>query len=145
MVIPAHLLAAMQKIQDTILICPSVIAQYAAIGALQAGIRYCNQHLATIAEVRQICLDQLAEIQPICTVPSATGAFYLLLDVHVDIDSFELVKRLIQDYKVAVIPGTTFGMEGCYLRVAYGALQPQTVAEGMGRLVQGLQAVVPSA
>ena len=42
-----------------------------------------------------------------------------------------------------MIPGTTFGMEdGCYLRVAYGALQEETAKEGIGRLVQGLQKIL---
>src|SRR5439155_7269310 len=34
MVIPKHLLVEVKKIQDTILICPPVISQYAALGAL---------------------------------------------------------------------------------------------------------------
>ena len=49
-----------------------------------------------------------------------------------------LAERLIREHQVAVIPGTAFGMtDGCYLRVAYGALQKETVAEGIGRLVRG--------
>jgi aspartate/methionine/tyrosine aminotransferase len=41
-----------------------------------------------------------------------------------------------------VIPGDAFGLaKGCHLRVAYGALQPATVAEGIGRLVAGVQAL----
>ncbi len=60
-------------------------------------------------------------------------------------DAFELVKRLIQEHKIAVIPGTTFGMDdGCYLRVAYGALQQETAKEGIERLVQGLETIVKS-
>ena len=51
-------------------------------------------------------------------------------------------ERLIREHQVAVIPGTAFGMtDGCYLRVAYGALQKETVAEGIGRLVLGLRAI----
>lgn len=142
MVIPAHLSTTVQKIQDTILICASVVSQYAAVGALQAGINYCRPKLATLTQVRQICLDHLSEIQEMCSVPAAKGAFYFLLKVHTNMDDFELVSRLIRDYRVAVIPGHTFGMEGCYLRVAYGALQPHTVAEGMSRLVQGLREMV---
>jgi len=53
-----------------------------------------------------------------------------------------LAERLIQEHKVAVLPGMTFGIEGCYLRIAYGALQKATVAEGMGRLVKGLRAIL---
>jgi aspartate/methionine/tyrosine aminotransferase len=51
-------------------------------------------------------------------------------------------ERLVREHKVAVIPGTAFGMSGCYFRVAYGALQKATDAEGIGRLVNGLRAVV---
>ena len=47
-----------------------------------------------------------------------------------------IAERLIREHKVAVIPGPAFGMsDGCYFRVAYGALQKATVAEGIGRLV----------
>ena len=54
-------------------------------------------------------------------------------------DPMALAERLIREHKVAVIPGTAFGMtDGCYFRVAYGALQKATVAEGIGRLVTGL-------
>ena len=31
---------------------------------------------------------------------------------------------------------------GCYFRVAYGALQKATVAEGIGRLVTGLRKIL---
>lgn len=143
MVIPAHLLSAVVKIQDTIAICASVVSQYAALGALQAGADYCRQHLQSLAQVRQLCLNEFAAIQDICTVPPADGAFYFLLNVHTDLPPLTLVEQLIRDYKVAVIPGTAFGLEsGCYLRVSYGALQQETVAAGIGRLVTGLRNIV---
>lgn len=143
MVIPQHLFVSVKKIQDTILICPPVISQYAALGALQAGISYCREHLQTIAKVREKCLSQLAAIPDLCTVPPADGAFYFLLKVHTKIGAMELVERLIKEHRVAVIPGTTFGIDnGCYLRVAYGALQEDTATEGMGRLVQGLKTIL---
>ena len=54
-----------------------------------------------------------------------------------------LVKQLIEQHKVAVIPGMAFGMEDkCYLRIAYGALQKDTAAEGIGRLVEGLEQIL---
>jgi aspartate/methionine/tyrosine aminotransferase len=142
MVLPAHLMTAVMKIQDTIAICPPVISQFAALGALEVGVDYCKQKLEAIAQVRQLCLKEFTAIQDICTIPPANGAFYFLLKVHTEVHSLELVKRLIQDHKVAVIPGMTFGIEeGCYLRVAYGALQQDTVAEGIGRLVKGLRTI----
>ena len=54
-----------------------------------------------------------------------------------------VVERLVREFGVAVIPGTTFGVEqGCYLRVAYGALGADTITEGVGRLVRGLTTIV---
>jgi aspartate/methionine/tyrosine aminotransferase len=145
MVIPEHLLVPVKKIQDTILICPPVVSQYAALGALQAGTEYCKQHINAIASVRQLVLDSLRRLEGLCAIAPADGAFYFLLKVHTQLGAFELVEQLIREHRVAVMPGTTFGMDdGCYLRVAYGALQKETVAEGIERLVQGLQKILAS-
>lgn len=146
MVIPRHLLVAVKKVQDTILICPPVVSQYAALGALQAKAEYLQTHISAIAQVRQIVLAYLQKLQDLCTITPANGAFYFFLKVHTQMDALELVKRLIQEHQIAVIPGTTFGMEdGCYLRVAYGALQKDTVQEGMARVVKGLTTILGTA
>jgi aspartate/methionine/tyrosine aminotransferase len=143
MVIPAHLLEATQKVQDTILICPPVVSQFVALGALQVGESYCRQHIQEIIAVRKLMLDALATLQGICTIAPADGAFYFLLRVHTDLSALTVAERLIREHGVAVIPGGTFGMEeGCYLRVAYGALQKETAATGIERLVVGLKAIV---
>ncbi len=143
MVIPEHLLVSVNKIQDTILICPPVISQYAALGALQAGIGYCREKLKAITEVRQLVLNELEKLGDLCTIPPADGAFYFLLKVHTKLSSIELVERLIREHHIAVIPGNTFGLEnGCYLRVAYGALHSSTAVAGIGRLVKGLQVIL---
>ncbi|MBE9009943.1 pyridoxal phosphate-dependent aminotransferase [Pseudanabaenaceae cyanobacterium LEGE 13415] len=143
MIIPAFLLESIQKIQDTNVICPSVVSQFAAVGALEAGRSYCEEKLNAIAQVREIVLSELETIRHICTVPQADGAFYFLLKVHTEMDTMELVKRLIQDHRVAVLPGFTFGLDqGCYLRVGYGALEKETAIEGIQRLVTGLKTIV---
>jgi aspartate/methionine/tyrosine aminotransferase len=143
MVLPRPLLDAVRKIQDTILICAPVISQVAAIGALEAGKPYCERHLELLAGTRAMVLNTLRDLGSRCAVPRADGAFYLLLRLDTPRPALELAERLIREHRVAVIPGTAFGLEsGCYLRVAYGALQPATVAEGVGRLVTGLQTLL---
>jgi aspartate/methionine/tyrosine aminotransferase len=143
MVIPEALTVAVRKAQDTILICASVISQHAALGALQAPVEYRRANLARVAEVREMVLEELADVRSFCTIPQALGAFYFLLRVDTPLNAMSVVERLIQEYGVAVIPGTTFGLDGgCCLRVAYGALERETIATGVGRLVQGLQAIV---
>lgn len=145
MVIPEHLLVPVKKIQDTILICPPVICQYAALGALQVGANYCKGKIEAIASVRQLALDQLKRLEGLCTIAPADGAFYFLLKVYTQLGAFELAERLIQEHRVAVMPGTTFGMnDECYLRVAYGALQKKTAVEGIERFVRGVQSILAS-
>ena len=143
MVLPEHLFTAVKKIQDTILICPPVISQCAAVGAMQAGSAYTREKLIGIAAVRELVLRELDEIKSFCLVPPANGAFYFLLRLDTKMKPLAVVERLVREHRVAAIPGDAFGMhEGCYLRVAYGALQKETVAEGIGRLVRGLKAIL---
>lgn len=140
MVAPQHLLMPIQKIQDTNLICPPVISQYAALGALQEGASYPRRHLQEIAKVREVVLKQLESLGNICTIASANGAFYFFLKVNTKLNDLELVKQLIEKYRVAVIPGSTFGLtDGCYLRIAYGSLQLSTAKIAVERLINGLK------
>jgi aspartate/methionine/tyrosine aminotransferase len=143
MAIPTHLVESIQKIQDTILICPPVVSQIAALGALAAGRAYCVGHLGAIATIRQFVLEAVNALQDFCTVPKAEGAFYVLLNLNTQIPAMTLTERLIREHGVAVIPGTTFGMDrGCYLRMAYAALEQETVREGCDRLVTGLKSIL---
>ena len=142
MVVPEALLEPVRKIQDTNLICAPVVSQFAAVGALQAGAEYCRAHLEGIAKVRGFLRDALESLGDACEVPPAEGAFYYLVRLKCGLDPMAVVERLIREHKVAVIPGTAFGVErGCYLRIAYGALQQATAEEGITRLVTGLRVI----
>jgi aspartate/methionine/tyrosine aminotransferase len=145
MVIPAHLFDAVNKIQDTNLICPPAVSQRAALAALATGAAYCRPHVERLAEVRDLVRHELDQVSDICTAPEVTGAFYFLLRVHTRMDAFTLAERLIREHRVAAIPGTAFGLtDGCYLRISYGALDRESVATGVSRLVGGLRALVTS-
>jgi len=142
MVIPEDLFEPVAKIQDTILICPPRVSQAAALGALSAGAGWCRARIAELAEVRDTVIHLLKPLEACCSAPRTEGAFYFLLKVHTELGAMHIVERLIREFGVAVIPGNTFGLnKGCYLRISYGALDKDTVAEGVGRLVRGLTAL----
>jgi aspartate/methionine/tyrosine aminotransferase len=144
MVYPADLEPALRKIQDTVIICPPVVSQYAAAGALTAGRDFVGEKVRALAATRTLVQRELGQLAAsgICDVPPAAGAFYFLLRLRTAAAPLAVAERLIREHGVAVIPGNAFGLEsGCHLRVAYGALQPATAAEGIGRLVQGLKAI----
>ena len=133
------------KIQDTILICPPVVSQFAAIGAMRVGAGYCRAQVEHLASVRGMVMNELAALGASVIVPPADGAFYFFMKLDTEMKPLALVERLIKEYGVAAIPGDAFGMEnGCYLRVAYGALRPETVAEGVGRLARGMREILDS-
>jgi len=143
MAYPEPLAGAMAKVQDTILICPPVISQVVAAAAMEGGPEYCRRFVATLADVREVVMAELAALEPLCSVPQADGAFYCCLRVNTTADPMRVAERLIREHQVAVIPGTAFGLtHGCYFRVAYGALEQATVAEGIGRLVTGLRQIL---
>lgn len=143
MVIPDHLFSAVNKIQDTILICPPVVSQFAAAGAMKVGAGYCRQKVEQLADIRQLVLTELDQLKNCAIIPPSDGAFYFFLKLNTDLQPLALVERLVKEHRVAAIPGSAFGMEsGCYLRVAYGALQRETVAEGIGRLVKGVKTIL---
>lgn len=143
MVMPERLLPAVRKVQDTNVICAPAISQWAAVGALRAGRAWVRERVAELARTRELALGELEAVRGCCTVAPAEGAFYLLLRVDTRMAPLELVERLVREHGVAVIPGPAFGLEeGCHLRVSYGALRREAVAEGMGRLVRGLRGLV---
>lgn len=142
-VIPEHLFDAMRKAQDTVLVCPPVISQFAALGALEAGKEWCREQMGEIEAARGVVKEELGRLGDKVVVPEARGAFYFLLKVNTKLGAMELVDRLIKEHGVAVLPGTTFGMQqGCYVRVSYGALRYDTAAEGVERLLKGIEAIV---
>jgi aspartate/methionine/tyrosine aminotransferase len=143
MAVPEALAGAIDKIQDTILICAPHISQAAAVGALRTGRAYCEPHVRALATVRSKVLARLEELGGLAEAPSADGAFYGFVRVRTAMDSMTLARRLIVEHKIATTPGAAFGFsDGCYLRLSYGALAPDTVDEGMGRLIEGLRTIV---
>src|SRR5436305_14326630 len=105
MVFPASLEAALRKIQDTLLICPPVISQFAALGALEAGNAFVREQLRGIAEVRALVRDELATLADICEAPETQGALYVLLRVRTNRPPLEIAERLIRQHRRAVRPG----------------------------------------
>ena len=140
---PAYLHDAAAKIQDTIAICPAIISQFAAVAALDAGVDYCRGHLAAITARRSAVLSTLGALRPLVEVPATRGAFYVLARVATDADSVAVASRLICEHRVAVVPGTAFGLTGgCYLRIAYAAPDDDTLAEALRRLADGLRLII---
>ena len=143
MAFPERLTGAIAKVQDTVLVCPPVISQIIGLAAMEVGPSWCRRHLEGLRDVRDLVLAQLRSLEPLCTVAPVDGAFYCFVRVNAAVDPMRLAERLVREHRVAVMPGAAFGAhDGCSFRVAFGALRKETVAEGIGRLIEGLRAIV---
>ena len=145
MVYPAALEAALRKIQDTLIICPPVISQFAALGALSDSALYIREKLRDLAAVRLVVRRELAPLitEELAEIPPAPGAFYFLPRLRTTRPPLEIAETLIREHGVAVIPGSAFGVTApCTVRVAYGALTIANANEGIGRLVRGLRTIL---
>ena len=140
LVAPSELQGSLEKIQDTNVICPSIPSQFAALGALEAGREYCRPFIERMNHTRRIVLDALSGVSDRIERVETVGAFYVFLRFkNRNINDMELVRSLIEKHRVALIPGRAFGVQGaCCLRLSYGALHPEIVTEGLGRLVEGI-------
>lgn len=137
--LPKALADSMNKILDTFQICAPVVSQYAALGALEAGRPYCREKAFETLGVRNAVLDALNELGERVFVPETEGAFYFLIQPRSALAPMRIVEELVAKYRVAVVPGTAFGVvDRCALRVSYGSLTAETAREGVGRLVAGL-------
>ena len=144
MVIPESLWSAVNKIQDTLLICTPQIAQRVAVAAMQVGSSYPRAHAAEIGALRSRVHAALADPSVPCETADVHGAFYHFVRVRTTMDSMTLAERLVREHRVAVIPGAAFGVtDECAVRVSFGALDEATVDEGLGRLTAGLKVLCP--
>ncbi len=143
MVIPEKLFSPLRKVQDTILISPTIISQYAAIGAHQAPYSYIKDSIQEIKQSRQICLKRLNDTNLLKQPASSEGAFYLFIKLNTNKDDYTIAKHLIEQNQVATIPGSAFeAQKGSYLRISYGALTSDTVTQGIDQLITGLEALL---
>ena len=71
-------------------------------------------------------IDKLSVIKP-------SGAFYLFVNIKkTGLGSMEFCKRLLEEKKVAVVPGVGFGMDG-YFRFSF-ATNKETIEKGIKRI-----------
>jgi aspartate/methionine/tyrosine aminotransferase len=138
-VVPPALMADLAKVQDTILIHPPHLNQRAALAALEAGGDWCRQQIATLLPRRQQVLKALQRADaPWELACQPDGAFYALLKLQSSLRSDQAMERLIREHQVALVSGSSFGLEGCWLRLSYGMLAEADLAEALKRLVGGL-------
>jgi aminotransferase len=130
---PAEILGMMRRVHQYTIMCAPTISQYAALAALQDGARFVDEMHAEYERRRRLIVDGLNEIGLTCVEPR--GAFYAFPSIAVTgMDENEFAERLLQEERVAVIPGTAFGQSGRgHVRCSY-ATSYEKIEEALERL-----------
>ncbi len=143
-VYPLDLSDAMNKVQDTNLICAPVSSQLLAMQALQLGREWVAPHIQALSEVRATVHQALGTLGELIEFPRTQGAFYVLMKLPGVQDALAFNRFMTEQHRVACIPGFAFGLtdtqRGNYQRLSYGALDAASVAEGVQRFLSAVRA-----
>jgi hypothetical protein len=100
---------------------------------------------APMAALRRRCQQLLAMLdrsdRPWRFLAPADGAFYGLLELDSPLSADQAMERLVREHGVAVVSGSSFGLEGCCLRISYGMLEGEAFTTAIERLASGLEAL----
>lgn len=130
---PAPLTKQMLKIHQFAIMCAPTTSQLAAVEALKNGDDDIDMMRAEYDRRRKYIVEELNRIGIPCFEPK--GAFYVFPDISgFGLSSDEFCERLLDEGKVAIVPGTAFGEGGeGFARISY-AYSVKHIAEAIGRM-----------
>lgn len=130
---PAPIVEQMTKIHQYAIMCAPTTSQYAAVEALRNCGRDVEQMRESYNQRRRFLMNEFRKMGLQCFEPY--GAFYAFPSIReFGMTSEEFATRLLQEEKVAVVPGTAFGDCGeGFLRISY-AYSLADLKEAIGRL-----------
>src|SRR6185369_3189404 len=126
------------KVHDALVTCAPLVSQYAAMAALEYGEVHLAAFRRAFKERRDRTLEHLDALSHIFDYQKPEGAYFVFPRVK-DIvpwarDSRRLAHRLLEEAKVAVVPGVAFGPSGeAHLRLNFGR-EPADIETAFERL-----------
>jgi aminotransferase len=136
----SEIISAMLKIHQYVIMSAPTIAQYASL----EGLRNCLLEVSNMRDEynkrRKALLEGVKKSGLTCFEPE--GAFYAFLNISsTGLTSEEFCERLLQEEKVAVIPGSAFGDSGQgFVRVCY-AYSLESIEEAMIKMGNFLEKI----
>ncbi len=129
----------MGRLQDHSTSNPTSIAQKAALEALKGDQTCVDRMVEEFRKRRDFMVNEINEMKDInCVNPK--GAFYVFCDISkTSIDSFEFARKLLDEAKVAVIPGEPFGWN-THIRLSF-ATGIEDIKKGLQRIADWLKAL----
>ena len=116
---PKEILDGMVRVHQYSVMSAPTVSQYAALAALQVGEPYVQDMLKEYDRRRQLVVNGLNSIGLPTFEPK--GAFYAFPDLRkTGLTDDDFCNRLLQEERVAIVPGNAFGDSGKgFARVSY--------------------------
>ena len=133
MAAPPEIIAEARKIHQYGIMCAPMVSQRAAIEALKHCESDCANMIAEYDRRRRFLLERFSQMGLRCF--PAQGAFYLFPSIESSgMDSESFCEQLLQEERVAVVPGSAFGACGKNnIRISY-AYSLKHLAEAADRM-----------
>jgi aspartate/methionine/tyrosine aminotransferase len=140
-VAPAAVIDEMEKLMEHMVSGVTAVAQRAALAAIEAPPDCIREMVKTYDQRRHVVYEGLNAIDGIqCLKPQST--FYAFPNISsFGLSSWDLAKYLVNEHKVALVPGSIFGKAGeGYVRLSFAASAEQ-LKEGIARIQRGVEAL----
>ncbi len=138
---PAEIIEAMMKVHQYTMLCASIISQEAAIEAIEHGEPDTTEMRDQYKLRRNFIVDALNRMGLKCHLPR--GSFYAFPNITATgLGSKDFAVRLLNEEKVACVPGGAFGASGeGFVRCCFATSleKIQEACDRMGRFVQRLK------
>jgi len=138
---PKDLIPALMKVHQHTAVCATSFAQKGALAALTTPSDCVGEMVKEFARRRKLVLDYLDEMEGINYV-KPEGAFYIFPSIKdLGIGDEELTDYLLEEAKVAVVPGSCFGRCGKnHIRIAYSTSY-ENLEKGLERMSKALKKI----
>ena len=135
---PKEIIAAMTKIHQYTIMCVPITSQMAASEALVSARKSVEEMKREYNRRKEFVVAELNSLGLRCQRPQ--GAFYVFPSIKsTGLNSLDFSRKLLEEEKVAVVPGTAFGArsEG-YIRISY-ACSMDNLREALNRIKRFLE------
>ena len=141
MVVPTDAVKIAEKLSQNLFICPSSVAQYAALGAFSTDAKNeMERNKAEFKKRRDFLVPALRKLGfGVPLMPE--GAFYVYAKLPAGLGSSEaFAQSLLEQHHVAITPGTDFGtyLAEDYARFSYSQ-DLETLKKGVERITLALE------
>jgi aminotransferase len=130
---PRSVMRRVRRLKELASSCAPVVSQWAGVSALEGPQDAVEEYRRIYEGRRRVMLDGLDRMG--FTYGDPRGAFYIFVNASsVGMDSIDLSRKLLEEARVLIFPGTGFGEQWVdYMRASYLAPEAE-LAEAMRRI-----------